>query len=71
MGKRASQAAPCRPDEAAAPSFEELAEQQGVVPVDNFDALLGRPIPGDESAEQFSVMLREWRREGTPNDTSQ
>jgi hypothetical protein len=70
VGKRASHAAPSRPDEAAAPSFEELAEQQGVVPVDNFEALLGKPVSGDESIEQFSAMLREWRREGTPSDTS-
>ena len=47
------------------PSFQELAVQQGVVPVEEFDDLLGRPAPGDESAEEFAVKLREWRREGT------
>jgi hypothetical protein len=46
-------------------SFEELAAQQGVAPVDDFEALLGARLPEDESAEEFSTSLREWRREGT------
>jgi hypothetical protein len=46
-----------------APSFEELAVRQGVHPVTNFNALLGRPSGEDESVEEFSAMLREWRRE--------
>jgi hypothetical protein len=46
-------------------SFEELAAQQGVAPVDDFEALLGVRLPEDESAEEFSASLREWRREGT------
>jgi hypothetical protein len=49
----------------ASPSFEELAAQQGVAPIDDFEALLGEPLPEDESAEEFSTSLREWRREGT------
>ena len=52
-------------------SFEELAAQQGVAPVDEFEALVGRPSPEDESAEEFSAMLREWRREGTGTGSSQ
>jgi hypothetical protein len=44
------------------PSFEELAAQQGVTPIDDFQTLLGEPAPGDESVEEFS-RLREWRRE--------
>jgi hypothetical protein len=45
-------------------SFEELAAQQGVTPVDDFETLLGAPLPEDESAEDFTASLREWRREG-------
>jgi hypothetical protein len=47
-----------------APSFEELAACQGVRPLTEFDALLGHPSGEDESVEEFSAMLREWRREG-------
>jgi len=47
------------------PSFEELAAQQGVTPIDDFEALLGESLPEDESAEEFAASLREWRREGT------
>jgi hypothetical protein len=46
-------------------SFQDLAEQQGVTPVENFESLIGVPSPEDESAEEFSAMLRAWRREGT------
>jgi hypothetical protein len=46
------------------PSLEELAAQQGVAPIDDFDSLLGKPSPGDESPDEFLTMLREWRREG-------
>ena len=45
-------------------SFEELAAQHGVTPIDDFESLLGKPSPEDESAEEFSANLREWRREG-------
>ena len=45
-------------------SFEELAAQQGVAAIDDFDSLLGKPSPGDESLDEFLTMLREWRREG-------
>ena len=51
-----------KPDSAS--SFEELASRQGVRPVTDFDALLGSPAVEDESTEEFSAMLREWRREG-------
>ncbi len=44
-------------------SFEELAEQQGVAPISDFESLIGQPSPQDESAEEFSAMLRTWRRE--------
>ena len=46
-------------------SFDELAAQQGVTPVDNFETLLGVRLPEDESAEEIAASLREWRREGT------
>jgi hypothetical protein len=52
-------------------SFEELANQQGVTPIDDFEALLGKPSPEDESAEEFSNMLRQWRREVAGVDSSQ
>ena len=45
-------------------SFEELAAQQGIAPVEDFEALIGGPSSEDESAEDFSAMLRAWRREG-------
>jgi len=48
----------------ASPSFEELASQQGVAPVNDFETLMGKPTAEDESAEEFSTMLRTWRREG-------
>jgi len=51
-------------------SFEELASQQGITPIEDFEALLGRPSPEDESFEEFSTMLRKWRREG-PVDSAQ
>jgi len=53
-----------RPDPAASLSFEELARQQGVTPIGDFEILLGEPMHGDESAEEFAASLRGWRREG-------
>jgi hypothetical protein len=47
----------------ASVSFEELAAQQGVAPISDFESLIGRPSPQDESAEEFSAMLHAWRRE--------
>jgi hypothetical protein len=49
----------------ASPSFEELAAQQGVSPIDDFETLLGEPLLEDESAEEFSALLRAWRLEGS------
>jgi hypothetical protein len=34
-----------------------------VVPIDDIEALLGKPLSEDESAEEFAASLREWRRE--------
>jgi hypothetical protein len=48
-------------DRTGSPSFEELAAQQGVTPIDDFETLLGEPLREDESAEDFSASLREWR----------
>lgn len=48
-----------------AASFGELAAQQGVTPIDDLEMLLGEPVRDDESVEDFSASLREWRREGT------
>jgi hypothetical protein len=44
--------------------IEQLAAQQGVSAIDDFASLLGEPLPEDESVEEFSVLLREWRGEG-------
>jgi hypothetical protein len=40
----------------------ELAEAQGVRPVDDFDALLGG-WPDDESVDDFISSVRQWRRQ--------
>ena len=53
-----------RTEHIASLSFEELAAQQGVTPVDDFETRLGSRLPEDESAEDFAASLREWRREG-------
>jgi len=45
-------------------SIEEFAARQGVLPVTDFDSLLGHPFPDDETEQEFAVMLREWRSEG-------
>jgi hypothetical protein len=50
-------------DEMMDQPLEELAACQGVQPILDFDALLGRPSEDDESVEEFAQMLREWRRE--------
>jgi hypothetical protein len=65
VDKRAQSIGSFRTEGAASPSFEELAAQQGVTPIDDFETLLGEPLPEDESAEEFSASLREWRLEGT------
>jgi hypothetical protein len=65
VNKRAQPITSPRTEGAASASFEELAAQQGVAPIDDFDTLLGQPSPEDESAERFSASLREWRQEGT------
>ena len=71
VDKRAQHISSSRSDQTEPLSFEELTAQQGVAPVDEFEALVGRPSSEDESAEEFSAMLREWRREGTGTGSSQ
>jgi hypothetical protein len=66
--KKAQHISPPPSDRPAPPTFQELADQQGVAPVDDFEALLGKPSPDDECAEEFAVRLRQWRREGTGSD---
>ena len=65
MDKIAQPIGSSRTERFASLSFEELAAQQGVTPVDDFETLLGEPSPEDESAEKFSASLRQWRQEGT------
>ena len=71
MGKRAQNISSPRSNQIAPGSFEELANQQGVTPIDDFEVLLGKPSSEDESADEFSGMLRQWRREVTGADRSQ
>ena len=71
MDKRRQNVSSSRSDQIAPGSFEELANQQGVTPIDDFEALLGKPSPEDESAEEFSGMLRQWRREVACADSSE
>ncbi len=52
----------------AVPDLEELADAQGVSPVDNFDDLLGNFWPEDESVDDFLEARERWRREGQDLD---
>ncbi|MDQ6694189.1 MAG: hypothetical protein M3014_07175 [Chloroflexota bacterium] len=38
-----------------------MAAAQGVLPITDFNQLLGEPWPDDESAEQFMEAIRELR----------
>jgi hypothetical protein len=60
VDKRLQNISSPRSDQIAPRSFEELANQQGITPIDDFEALLGKPSFEDESAEEFSSMLRQW-----------
>jgi hypothetical protein len=71
VDQKAHQGETSRTERTASPSFEELAAQQGVTPIDDFEALLGAPLPEEESAEEFAASLREWRREGTQTASPQ
>jgi hypothetical protein len=70
VDKRAQNISSPVSDKIAPRSLEELANQQGVIPIDDFEALLGKPSPEDESAEEFSAMLRQWRSEVNGADSS-
>ena len=65
VDKRAQPVRNSRTPSAASPTFEELAAQQGVSPIDDFESLLGEPLSEDETVEEFAALLREWPREGT------
>lgn len=41
-----------------------LAAEQGVMPVTEFDVLLGDFWPEEESVDEFIAAVHEWRREG-------
>jgi len=43
--------------------IEQLAVEQGVGPVTDFESLLGDFWPEDESADEFIAQVRAWRRE--------
>ncbi len=43
-------------------SLEELAAEQGVSPVTDFDTLLGDFWPDDEPVEEFIAALGQWRQ---------
>jgi hypothetical protein len=44
-------------------SIEELAEEQGVRPVEDFESLLGDFWPEDESVDDFLAERERWRQE--------
>jgi hypothetical protein len=68
VDKRVQNTSP-QSDQIAPRSIEELASQQGVTPIDHFEDLLGKSSE-DESAEEFSRMLRQWRSEVKGADSS-
>jgi hypothetical protein len=43
--------------------LEQLAAEQGVTAIADFDSLLGDFWPEDESADDFIAQMRSWRRE--------
>lgn len=45
-------------------AIETLAAEQHVLPVTDFECLLGDFWPEDESAEAFIATVRDWRRRG-------
>ena len=48
------------------PTFQQLAEQQGVRPVEDLASILGPRHPNDEEpVDNFLTLLRAWRREGS------
>lgn len=47
----------------SSPDLQNLADEQGVEVVDDFDALLGDFWPEDEGPDEFVAALRGWRRE--------
>ena len=63
MSKRVQNISSSRSKRIAPGSFEELANQQGVTAIADFEVLLGKPLAEDESVEEFSSMLRQWRGE--------
>ena len=65
VDKKAHPIRSSRIDRTAMPSFEELAAQQGITPIEDFETIRGEPVRDDESVEEFSDSLRGWRREGT------
>ncbi|MBI4603404.1 MAG: hypothetical protein HY721_15740 [Planctomycetes bacterium] len=48
----------------ACTDIDAVIASQGVKPVIRFDDLLGDFWPQDESADDFTAAVREWRREG-------
>ena len=50
--------------------LDELAREQGVGVVKNFEDLLGDFWPEDESVDDFLDAVREWRREGTTESSA-
>ncbi len=47
--------------------LDALAEEQGVAAAANFDNLLGDFWPEEESADEFTNAVRNWRQEDLPN----
>lgn len=53
----------------ALPKLEELARDQGVSPVNNFDDLIGDFWPEEENVDDFLAARERWRREAHNSDT--
>jgi len=64
--EKQAQISPLQAEFEHAGSFEALAAQQGIGPIEDFEALLGHPAPDDEPLDDFLTLLREWRRDGAP-----
>jgi len=45
-------------------TWQEIAREQGIRPIERFEDLLGDGGPADESVDEMIATIRRWRREG-------
>jgi hypothetical protein len=50
------------------PSLEDLAAEQGVVPLARFEDLIGDFWPEDEEVDDFIATVRPWRQQRATKD---